>query len=83
MDKSVALLIVVVILSIYQGFLAKKNSKRVGLILPLKMFILSLFLLTITPNFIESKLVVFVIFLLANIPTAIYFLIFLKYKNTE
>ncbi len=81
MGKSGFLILLIVVLSISQTYLAKKRSKWAGLILPLITFVFSLFLLIISPNFISSNLIIFIIFVLVNIPTAIYLIIFFIYRD--
>jgi hypothetical protein len=70
MSKSGLLLLFIIVLCIMQIFLVKKKSKWAGLMLPLISFVFSVFLIVISPNFIS------IIFILANIPTAIYLTIF-------
>ena len=81
MGKSGFLILLIVVLSILQTYLAKKRSKWVGLILPLITFVFSLFLLIISPNYISSNLIIFITFILVNIPTAIYLIIFFIYRD--
>ena len=76
MSKSGLLLLFIIVLCIMQIFLVKKKSKWVGLMLPLISFVFSVFLIVISPNFISSNLIIFIIFILVNIPTAIYLTIF-------
>ena len=76
MSKSGLLLLFIIVLCILQIFLVKKKSKWVGLMLPLISFVFSVFLIVISPNFISSNLIIFIIFILVNIPTAIYLTIF-------
>ena len=76
MSKSGLLLLFIIVLCIMQIFLVKKKSKWAGLMLPLISFVFSVFLIVISPNFISSNLIIFIIFILVNIPTAIYLTIF-------
>jgi hypothetical protein len=49
--------------------------------LPLISFAFSIFLIVISPNFISSDLIIFITFVLVNIPTAIYLTIFFIYRD--
>ncbi len=81
MGKSGLLLLFIIVLSILQTYLVKKKSKWVGLMLPLISFAFSIFLIVISPNFISSDLIIFITFVLVNIPTAIYLTIFFIYRD--
>lgn len=81
MGKSGFLILLIVILGILQTYLAKKKSKWVGLILPLITFVFSLFLLVVSQGLVSSNLVIFIIFILANIPTVIYLIVFFIYRD--
>lgn len=78
MGKSGLILFLLIALCILQIYLAKRKSKWVGLILPLITFVISIFLVVISPNY---NLAIFITFILVNIPTAIYLIIFFIYRD--
>lgn len=81
MNKNNLLVFLIVVLCILQVYFVKRKSKWVGLVLPLITFTFSVFLLLISPGLESSKLIIFITFILINIPTAMYIIIFFMYRD--
>lgn len=81
MGKTSLLILFIVVLCILQLYFVKKKSKWVGLMLPLITFTFSVFLLLISPGLETSNIIIFITFILVNIPTAIYLTIFFVYRD--
>ncbi len=78
------LLILFAALIVLQVFLAKRPGKWVGLILPIVSFVISIFLTTVTPRLLSARFFVPIVFILSNIPTVVYLVIyFVLHKKVD
>ena len=79
--RVITFLLVGTILTVVQVFLSKRVNKRLGLILPIISFGVSILLTITSPYWIAYKIwIAIVIFILTNVPTAVLFGIYLFYR---
>ena len=83
MSKEVFFLILIAVLCVLSIYVAKKKTEWFGLTLALLYFVVSIFVVLVSLNMTSSKLILFVIFLIANIPTVSQLVIFFKYNREK
>ena len=81
MNKTWIWLLIIAVLCILLIYVAKKKTKWLGLMLSIFFFLVSIFVVLSSINLTSSKLVLFIIFIIANIPTAVQLIIFFKYRE--
>lgn len=78
------LLLLGTVSTVLQIFLSKRGNRWLGLILPVMSFGVSLLLTTAAPYWIRYEIwIVILIFIVTNIPTAIFIRIYLFYRNQK
>ena len=80
MFKTWIWLLIIAVLCILLIYVAKKKTKWFGLMLSILFFVVSIFIVVYSKSMTSSYLILFSIFIIANIPTAIQLYIF-KYPE--
>jgi O-antigen ligase len=62
-------------------YVAKQKTKFFGLMVAILSFVVSIFLVIYTRNMTSSYLILFCVFIIANIPTVTQLIIFFKYRE--
>ena len=83
MSKEIFLLILIAVLSGALIYVAKRKTKYFGPMLAILFFVVSIFIVLVSINMTSSKLILFVIFIIANIPTATHLAIYFKYNREK
>jgi hypothetical protein len=81
MFKTWIWLLIIAVLCILLIYVAKKKTKWFGLMLSILFFVVSIFIVVYSKSMTSSYLILFSIFIIANIPTAIQLYIFFKYPE--
>ena len=81
MSKEIFLLILIAVLCGVLIYVAKKKTKWFGPMLSILFFVVSIFIVLVSMNMTSSKLILFIIFIIANIPTATQLVIYFKYNR--
>ena len=81
MSKEIFLLILIAVLCGVLIYVAKKKTKWFGSMLSILFFVVSIFIVLVSMNMTSSKLILFIIFIIANIPTATQLVIYFKYNR--
>jgi len=81
MFKTWIWLLIIAVLCILLIYVAKKKTKLFGLMLSILFFVVSIFIVVYSKSMTSSYLILFSIFIIANIPTAIQLYIFFKYPE--
>jgi|BioPla2DNA2_1021312.scaffolds.fasta_scaffold44672_2 hypothetical protein len=69
------------LLCIVLMYVAGKKPKLFGLMIAILSFVVSIFLVIYTKSMTSSYLILFCVFLIANIPTVAQLVIFFKYRE--
>ena len=83
MSKEVFLLILIAVFCVVLIYVAKKKTKYFGPMLAILFFVVSIFIVIVSMNMTSSKLILFIIFAIANIPTATQLVIYFKYNREK
>jgi heme/copper-type cytochrome/quinol oxidase subunit 4 len=81
MFKTWIWLLIIAVLCILLIYVAKKKTKWFGLMLSILFFVVSIFIVVYSKSMTSSYLILFSIFIIANIQTAIQLYIFFKYPE--
>ncbi|HBC30592.1 MAG TPA: hypothetical protein DC024_05010 [Clostridiales bacterium] len=81
MNKTWIWLLLIAFLCILLIYVAKKKTKWFGLMLSILFFVVSIFIVVYSKSMTSSYLILFGIFIIANIPTVIQLIIFFKYRE--
>ena len=81
MFKTWIWLLIIAVLCILLIYVAKKKTKWFGLMLSILFFVVPIFIVVYSKSMTSSYLILFSIFIIANIPTAIQLYIFFKYPE--
>lgn len=74
-------LLLISVLCIILIYVAKKKTKWFGLMVSILSFVVSIFIVIYSKSMTSSYLILFIIFIIANIPTAAQLVIFFKYRE--
>lgn len=74
-------LLLISVLCIILIYVAKKKTKWFGLMVSILSFVVSIFIVIYSKSVTSSYLILFIIFIIANIPTAAQLVIFFKYRE--
>jgi uncharacterized membrane protein HdeD (DUF308 family) len=81
MSKTGMWLLLISVLCIILIYVAKKKTKWFGLMVSILSFVVSIFIVIYSKSMTSSYLILFIIFIIANIPTAAQLVIFFKYRE--